>query len=374
MRDERARAAAASLRDWLFEEALPLWWEIGADPRGGFHEQIDFSGRPVDLPQRTRTIARQAFSYCEAGKLGWSGPWRTAARHALEYFDRYYFNADGTAVAAVDRDGRVSDSRFDLYEQAFALLALASAYEAFSAEPQWRARALGLRERLRLDFAHPLAGYREDRLGQISPLRSNPHMHLLEAALAWAAIDSDPAWTDMADAMVKLCVTHFIDAQSGAIREFFASDWSPAPGTAGRIAEPGHQYEWGYLLERWAAATHRAKPLAIERMIIFADEHGLHSARQVAMNSVLIDGSPQDLGTRLWPQAERIRAYSVVRSCRWRLTDAIGGLVRHLETVRRGLWIERFDSNGNVVSAPSPATSLYHLVGAVTALTNLQFL
>src|SRR5690348_3210729 len=101
MIDERVGAAVVSLRKWLFEAALPLWWERGADLRGGFHEQIDTSGRPVDRPQRTRTIARQAFSYFHAGKLGWSGPWRTAAHHALEYFDRHYFNADGTVVAAV---------------------------------------------------------------------------------------------------------------------------------------------------------------------------------------------------------------------------------------------------------------------------------
>jgi mannose-6-phosphate isomerase len=194
-------------------------------------------------------------------------------------------------------------------------------------------------------------------------------MHLLEAALAWAAVDSDPVWTELADEVVKLCLTHFIDAKSGAVREFFVSDWSPVLGMAGRIAEPGHQYEWGYLLNRWAAATHRPQPLAIERMVIFADKYGLDSARGVAMNTISTNGSPQDRGIRLWPQAERIRAYSVVRSSRRRLPEAVGGLVRHLETVRRGLWIERFDTDGRPLSAPSPATSLYHIVGAVSALT-----
>jgi mannose-6-phosphate isomerase len=368
MTEKRARAEAASLRSWLFEAALPLWWRIGADPRGGFHEQIDVSGNPIERPQRARTIARQAFSYCEAGKLGWTGPWCAAARHALDYFHGHYFDADGTVVSAVGRDARVSDSRFDLYEQAFALLALASAHEAFSGEPQWRARSVWLRERLQSDFAHPLGGHREDRVGESEPLRSNPHMHLLEAALAWAAIDPDPAWAEMADAIVALCLERFVDAKSGAVLEFFAQDWSPASGIDGRIAEPGHQYEWAYLLDRWAAFKRRARPVAAERMIAFADAHGVDAAHGVAINALLADGSVHDAGTRLWPQAERIRAYSVVGSCSARLPEAIAGLHRHFVTAVPGLWIERFDADGAPVDGPSPATSLYHIVGAVVAL------
>jgi mannose/cellobiose epimerase-like protein (N-acyl-D-glucosamine 2-epimerase family) len=56
-------------------------------------------------PHRARVIARQAFSFCEAGQLGWHGPWRE--------------------VTVVDLDGKVEDPRFDLYNQAFALLAYA---------------------------------------------------------------------------------------------------------------------------------------------------------------------------------------------------------------------------------------------------------
>ena len=36
------------------------------------------------------------------------------------------------------------------------------------------------------------------------------------------------------------------------VREFFDGDWLPAAGIAGRIAEPGHCYEWAFLLDRWA--------------------------------------------------------------------------------------------------------------------------
>ena len=62
---------AAALTRWLFDAALPLWWELGADRvRGGFHEAISLEGKPLRRPHRARVIARQAFSYCEAGRLG----------------------------------------------------------------------------------------------------------------------------------------------------------------------------------------------------------------------------------------------------------------------------------------------------------------
>jgi mannose/cellobiose epimerase-like protein (N-acyl-D-glucosamine 2-epimerase family) len=103
--------------------------------RGGFHEALELDGRPLARPHRARVIARQAFSYCEAGRLGWDGPWRDAMRHALDYFGKYFVTADATVVSVVDVDGKVSDSRIDLYDQAFAPLAYASGHSAFGKRP-----------------------------------------------------------------------------------------------------------------------------------------------------------------------------------------------------------------------------------------------
>jgi len=106
---------ATALRRWLFDAALPLWWENGADQvRGGFHEALNLEGGSLARPHRARTIARQAFSYCEAGRLGWDGPWRAAMRHALDYFRKHFVNPDASVVSVVDIDGKVSDPSFDL--------------------------------------------------------------------------------------------------------------------------------------------------------------------------------------------------------------------------------------------------------------------
>ena len=112
-----------------------------------------------------------------------------------------------------------------------------------------------------------------------------------KSALAWIPLDDDPAWRSMGDAIATLCLEKFIDPATGALREFFAADWSPAPGVDGRICEPGHHYEWAFLLDRWARLTGRPLPEAVARLIAFADSCGVDPHRGVVINAVLTDGS-----------------------------------------------------------------------------------
>jgi mannose/cellobiose epimerase-like protein (N-acyl-D-glucosamine 2-epimerase family)/glycosyltransferase involved in cell wall biosynthesis len=363
---------AAALRRWLMDVALPLWWEVGADrERGGFHEAIELDGKPFARPHRARSIARMAFSYCEAGRLGWDGPWRAAAGHALDYFRTHFLTPEGTAASVVDLDGCVGNTPFDLYDQAFALLAFASGHRAFGAAAGWRTPAETLRNALEHGFAHPLGGFYEDRDHRL-PQRANPHMHLLEAALAWLAIDADPAWRRLADAVAQLCLAKFIDPESGALREFFAADWAPTAGLEGRLCEPGHHYEWAFLLDRWAKLTGRAKPAEVSRLIAFADAHGLDPQRGVVINAVLTDGSLHDPVARLWGQSERARAYAVDGRPAGDIAAAIRGLQRFLATPTPGLWFDQLTADDRFVMEPARATSLYHIVVAVAELADAK--
>src|SRR5262249_29023183 len=133
------------------------------------------------LPDKHSHIAKPA------GSAG-LGPWREAQRHALDYFRKHFIAADATVVSVVDLDGEVSYPSLDLYNQAFALLAYASGHRTFGEADGWRRQAVALRTTLEQSYAHPLGSFVEDRAGRL-PQRSNPHMHLLEAALAWIVID-----------------------------------------------------------------------------------------------------------------------------------------------------------------------------------------
>ncbi|MFL6798038.1 MAG: AGE family epimerase/isomerase [Xanthobacteraceae bacterium] len=358
-----------ALEHWLFEHALPLWWEVGADRvGGGYHEAIELNGRPFAKPHRARSIARMVFAFCEAGRLGWNGPWREAAAHALAYLDKHFICADATVASVVGLDGSPANAPFDLYEQAFALLAFACGHAAFGGALGCRRQATALHASLARSLAHPLGGFREDADGRL-PQRANPHMHLLEAALAWMAVDDDAGWRAMADDLATLCLERFIDAQSGGLRELFAADWSPANGVPGRICEPGHCYEWAFLLDRWARATMRPRPQAVTGLIAFADTHGLDRRRGVAINAVLLhEGNVHDPMARLWAQAERVRAYVCEGRSEADLVQAIQGLRRFLATPVPGLWFDQLGPDDRPVPEPARATSLYHIIGAATEL------
>ena len=324
------------------------------------------------LPRRSRVAARQAFCYREAGRLGWNGPWRQAGRHALDFLRQRFVQHDGTVISAVDQDGSVLDATLDLYNQAFALLAYACGHGSLDPDGGWQSHAYALVATLKREFAYPAGGFREDREdrdGRLT-LRANPHMHLLEAALAWRVIDPNPVWRDLADEIVALCRDRFIDHDTGALRELFASDWTPVSGMPGEMLEPGHHYEWAFLLDGWSKLTGRDRPAEVPQLIALADAKGLDRRRQIVVNGIKLDGSVGDAMARLWPQTERIRAYLIDRrdGDEPRLHEAIESLIRYVDAPLSGLWYENLAADGRFVVAAAPATSLYHIVGATAQL------
>jgi mannose-6-phosphate isomerase len=136
------------------------------------------------------------------------------------------------------------------------------------------------------------------------------------------------------------------------------------------VLKPGHHYEWAFLLDRWAKLTGRDRPAEVPRLIAFADTNGVDRQRRVAVNGVKLDGSVADATARLWPQTERIRAHLIDRhdGDAARLREAVESLSRYLDEPLPGLRHENLAADGRFVVAAAPATSLYHIVGAISEL------
>jgi mannose-6-phosphate isomerase len=370
----RALTDAARLRDrlktWAAQAAYPLWWKTGADHKtGGFFEKIDQDGAPIDGPRRGRVLPRQIYSFAIAGDLGWNGPWREAVEHGLDFYLSAYRRPDGLFRTLVGPNGESLDETADLYDQAFALFALAAVAKVLPARAEEaRTIAVTVRERLIAERKHPAAGFHQSN-PPTAPLQSNPHMHLFEAMLAWNEIDGDPAWRALADEIAELALAKFVHAESGQIREFFDLDWNPAPGVDGRICEPGHQFEWGWLLLRWGKLADRPDATATALKMIDAGEtHGTDLARGVAINALLDDFSVHDDGARLWPQTERIKAAVLAAETTgearyWDMAAAAAeGLLAYLRTPLTGLWRDKHQADETFVEEPAPASSFYHIV------------
>lgn len=351
---------AAEFDRWMRLSALPLWATVGVDPDGGFREAIGGDGEPRAEFRRARVQARQAWVYSIAGMAGWSGPWRRLAGEALERFEATNRRSDGLYRTRVSASGAPIDDTASLYDQAFTLLAFAAAAEAGLEPAAMTARAHALREALSA-LALPGGGWREDA-GH--PYQANAHMHLLEAVLAWEAREPAGVWSAMADEIVRLARDRFIDREGGFLREFFERDWTPAAGQAGRLVEPGHQFEWAWLLSRWGRNRNEDWSRGAALRLYEAGLRGIDAGRGVAVDELDDQLEIRSGRARLWPQTEWLKAALV-------LEDALGsgepdaalkGLQLYLEPT--GLWRDKLEPDGRFVDEPAPASSLYHIAAA----------
>ena len=355
-------AAADWYQSWLFASALPLWWCLGADQAGGFYEALDGQGRPVIGPRRARVQCRQAFTYVVAGEMDWGGPWEAAAKHGWSYFRQKFLRGDGLYRTLVDQHGAALDDEAYVYDQAFALLALAALHKAAPEGDLYRDQALGLLSSLQ-GLRHRHGGFRETG-GH--PFQSNAHMHLLEACLAWME-NGEGAFLSLGSEIVGLALTRFIEPQGAFLREFFDETWRPAAGDDGRLVEPGHQFEWSWLLTRWGKAVADGQVEAQARRLFEAGCRGVDEVRCVAINALWDDLTPRDRYARLWPQTEYLKA-SIALGETPHALRAASGLQTYLRTATPGLWRDMLSPDGRFEDERAPASSFYHIILACREL------
>ena len=211
-----------ALRTWLVGDALPLWADKGVDrAQGGFYERLNRDLTPYEEPRRARLVSRQIYCFAAGHDMGWDGAAAELVAHGLDFLTTRLLADDGTVIMAVSIDGSMTKTDYDPYDYAFVLFALAAAAKSLAGREDLHALAQKVRDRLIANWKHPVIGFTE-----ALPLKSNPHMHLLEAFLAWAELvgDEDSKWQTLADEMVELARTRLIDPATGALTEFFTAD------------------------------------------------------------------------------------------------------------------------------------------------------
>lgn len=371
-----ALTAAPRLKAWFENKALPLWWCFGADhTAGGFHERLRPDRTPVDLPRRARVQARQVHVYALAGLMGWAGPWQAAVAHGLDYLAERFPRADGLCRATIDAAGLPVDDTAHLYDQAFVLLALATAARALpDRHAELSARAESLMAAVRPVFALPQGGFRATE--GADDLLADPVMHLFEAALAWVETDPAPVWLDLAREIAELFLERMYNAEGGYIVEAFAGDWSPASVDDGRIIEPGHQFEWAWLMERWSRLRGDPRAQRAARALYASGERGVDPETGLVWDGLWVDFTPQARTSRLWPQTERVKAALLLAGAARSHQGALHAAVRsasealeaYLDTPMAGLWRDTPQASVAAADEPALASSFYHIAGAVAAL------
>ena len=372
------RVHSRRLVDWAFDQALPFWATHGVDRRhGGFVEALELGGAPLDPGfKRVRAMARQVYVFSHATLLGWR-PGRPIAEEGFDYLIKRAWRRDqGGWARRLNTQGDVLDATPDLYDTAFCLFAL-SWY--FKASQDVAARDV-MRSTARLVptvFAHPTGEGFIHWVGATCWRQQNPHMHLLEACLAAHSADPDGPYADLGRPLVDLFKRRFFDQTTGTLGEFFTADWARAPGDDGRLVEPGHHFEWAWILSQAEAQFGSSAHQEATALIAFAETHGVDPDTGATFDAVWSDGTPKSRASRTWPNTERLKAAiatdvygeGVNRAAIEQTAECL--MDRYFAPAPKGAWIDHFNDAGEPIATTIPASTFYHVFLAIAELIRI---
>jgi mannose-6-phosphate isomerase len=362
---------ATRYETWLREASAPLWWKNDRLDNGAFYEALDFEGRPVTASRaRVRVQARQIYSFALAWKLGFrkkSLPARL--ERSIERFLATCLGPEGLPGCEVDiEQGVLTDPKPDLYNTAFALMALAQSRKVLKGRFK-DGHLSQLLDALDRHMAHEQGnGYREF-LPAHSIRLQNPHMHLFESFLLLYKITGNPGLRNRAESLLNFMRDTFFDDAAGVVKEKV----NPALEMNSGQYEPGHSMEWVWLLG-WRSRLFDV-PLDPFAVKLYTQTVGAGIPEGQTPMVLTVDHQAVDPSCRLWSQTESLRAHLAMAELGPSELSA-PALERAVICARAifddwlkpavpGGWLDHFDANGELIAADMPASMCYHVWGLV---------
>lgn len=374
---ESLSAASNRLEQWIREAALPLWLRVGIDPHtGANYERLTPQGEvDTEVDSRVRVQARQAFFFAQAYERGWCPQGKSVAQGLLRFIRERaaHPSAGGGYVHLMNARFEVIDTKQDLYDHAFSLLANAWGYRAFG-DDIYRREAEKLVAHLDVRFGSASGGWTEGDY-DYACRRQNPHMHLFEALLALYDATGEAKWLARVGELFALFQTRFFDAEKGVLFEFFNDDWTRLADARGEVVEPGHMMEWVWLLDWYSRRSGRPVKKYTDCLYARGLELGM-APSGLLYDAVAADGRVLDTGKRCWGMTELIKASLVQIRAGHPTAEAVAikGVddlfTYYLCASTPGSYVDRRGAKDEVISDIAPASSLYHLIVAAVELVD----
>ena len=351
-------ALFAEVQQHFMRVVVPLWQGPGWNAQMALpFEAVDAQHQPLP-PQRYRAMAcaRQLFLF--SSLIGHSAVPEAGERAAALFrsLQRHFHDAEhGGWFYSIDPQGAPLDRRKDLYTHAFIVFACAH-YWGKVREPLVESVLNAALTVIAERFADG-DGLYESVLAEdwssldAGPLQ-NPLMHLAEAFLATLEVREDADTLAALDALAQGMQRRFVDVELGVMLEKpldAVDNWS----------EPGHQFEWFYLLE--SSAHLRGTPLhgSLTTAFAHAQAQGVDNETGAVAAMLEEDGSVKDGTQRIWAQAEYLRALTLRPGSEDLLARQLNALQQRF--LHPGGWNECLDSQGQISRSDMPSTTPYHL-------------
>ena len=360
------------------DACFPLWSERGVGEHGLFREALTLDHQPGDqTTTRIRVQGRQTYVFTEALRMGWKPD--TAADHiamGLSTLAGPGLRSDGLPGRVLNADGSgMIDDAVDLYDTAFVLYALAESAIALDGAEEALTSAADILKAVDAKLRAPDGGYFE-HLPVIDQARhQNPHMHFLEACLALHRAEPNGDHITRAGEIVSLFDQFFTAGPGDLLGEHFALGWTQPTGRDADIVEPGHQFEWVWLLHAYARASGTPVHPRAGALYTFAcstlDEEGR------ALQEVTREGAVADGSRRTWPQTEALKAHLAMFEATGEERFAAAAC-RSFDVLMdeyltpEGGWIDQYDATGKPMAHIMPASTGYHVVLAMAELMRIM--
>jgi hypothetical protein len=294
---------AEALSDWLTSTLLPGWLARIYDPtRPGFVEMLEPGGTASDsdhpqhagdgAPESTLSATRIC-SACPVRLTRHATAWPSSGRLADAPMA-------ASAIAARERRGRRCPVRF-LRPRLRPVLA--RLVRKASGEAEAFSRADTVMGFIETQLAHPEGGFARIRWAPCRAGRTRICTCSKPATL-WPR-PRRHRWLAARRRHRRADAQSMLDEATDSLGEFFSEDWSAAR-PRGLVREPGHHYEWTWLLYHHERLTGSVDARASDRQLFdFADKRHRGGA---VVNEIDPQGAMLNGSALLWPQTEYLKA------------------------------------------------------------------
>jgi mannose-6-phosphate isomerase len=349
-------ALFTSVHQHFQDVIVPLWQGPGWNADMALpYEALDAEHKPLP-PQRYRAMACARQLYLFSSLIGQVPKAEERAAALFRSLQRHFHDAEhGGWFYSIDPQGTPLDQRKDLYTHAFILFACAHYWDKVR-EPLVESVLNAALEVVAQRFATGDGLYEASLDRDWSSLDSgplqNPLMHLAEAFLATLSVREDAA---VQNALIELCTAmqkRFIDPRHAVLME------KPL-GAVDNWFEPGHQFEWYFLLQSSPLLRGSTLHASLERAFAFTEQRGVDQQTGAVRAMLELDDRPRDATQRIWAQAEYLRALTL-------RPGSEASVQRQLQVLQQrflhaGGWYECRDEQGEVSRKDMPSTTPYHL-------------